>query len=120
MLPDTPAPKPCHRLSRRAQNGGAAAEVRHDPHIENPIHRRLDDWAYPSEDEGVDTAAVRIVDEEAAIRVDVSAQAQAELAVRGLHGEAALAGCDLRRRPGALSRLFLIQLDLARQDLELR
>src|SRR5688500_5151484 len=70
---------------RVLQNGGAAAEVRHYPHVEDPVHRCLDDRAYPSEDEAVAAAAVRIVDEEAAIRMDVTAQAQTELAVRRLH-----------------------------------
>ena len=98
---------------------GAAAEVRHDPEVEDLEERRLDDGTRPPQQERVDAAVVVVAAVVAAVGVQVAADAEAEGAVGRAELEAAGAGHgDGRGRLGR-GRGFLLDLELPGQDAEL-
>ena len=85
---------------------GAAAEVGHDPEVEDLEERRLDDRTRPPQQERVDAAVVVVAAVVAAVGVQVAADAEAEGAVGRAELEAAGAGHRRRARsPGPRSRL---------------
>ncbi len=82
---------PCPRAEvdeRVLEHGLAVAEVRHEAQVDEAEERPLQDGAHAAHDERVGARAVRVLQEEAPVALELSAQPEHEGLVRGRQREA--------------------------------
>jgi len=79
------------------EDGRAAAEVRHQPEVEDFKNRPFEDGTGAADDEGVDRPLQVVVVVEAAVELDVAAEPELKGVVRRADREAVAAGGDRGR-----------------------